>query len=235
MSFVSCRRAYGFPNKHQRLSVTQRPYNNIACEGNSVTEQAVEYINKKCRPKWWRWNYMMINFTVCTLELLLFVWIQELIYPPFFTLLRLASQGVFTEVLRRSIRRNCLRNEKIQNEELQYTSLTEEGPAADATNATQPWGLLCNPVMKINWNMHSLFIFPSNGAPVEWNWQDRNRSVRGKPVPVPLFPPQIPHWLTRDRTAVSAVEAGDCSVHLLLKGCLEFLSGYAILKQWHRW
>jgi hypothetical protein len=26
-----------------------------------------------------------------------------------------------------------------------------------------------------------------------------------KPVPVPLFPPQIPHGLTRDRTRASAV------------------------------
>jgi hypothetical protein len=38
-----------------------------------------------------------------------------------------------------------------------------KGPAADATDATQPKGLLCNPVMKMN----SLFTFPSNGAPVE--------------------------------------------------------------------
>jgi hypothetical protein len=40
---------------------------------------------------------------------------------------------------------------------------------------------------------------PSNAALVEWNW-------RGKPVPVPLCPPQIPHGLTRDRTRASAVE-----------------------------
>jgi hypothetical protein len=30
----------------------------------------------------------------------------------------------------------------------------------------------------------------------------------GKPVPVPLYPPQIPHGLTRDRTRASAVGAG---------------------------
>jgi hypothetical protein len=31
------------------------------------------------------------------------------------------------------------------------------------------------------------------------------RSTRGKPVPVPLCPPQIPHGLTRDRNRASAV------------------------------
>jgi hypothetical protein len=40
-----------------------------------------------------------------------------------------------------------------------------KGPAADATDAPQPLGLLCNPVMK----MISVFffVFPSNEAPVE--------------------------------------------------------------------
>jgi hypothetical protein len=32
-----------------------------------------------------------------------------------------------------------------------------------------------------------------------------NRRTRIKPVPVPLCPPQMPHWLTRARTQVSAV------------------------------
>jgi hypothetical protein len=32
-----------------------------------------------------------------------------------------------------------------------------------------------------------------------------NRSTRRKPTPVPLFPPQIPHYLTWDRTRVAAV------------------------------
>ena len=39
-----------------------------------------------------------------------------------------------------------------------------KGPAADATNAPQPSGLLCNPVMKM---INFFFVFPSNGAPVE--------------------------------------------------------------------
>jgi hypothetical protein len=38
-----------------------------------------------------------------------------------------------------------------------------KGPAADATDAPQTPGLLCNPVMK----MISFFVFPCNGAPVE--------------------------------------------------------------------
>jgi hypothetical protein len=49
------------------------------------------------------------------------------------------------------------------------------------------------------------FIFPSNGAPVEWNWQGKTEVLGEKSVPVPLCPPQIPHGLTRDRTPVSAV------------------------------
>jgi hypothetical protein len=37
---------------------------------------------------------------------------------------------------------------------------------------------------------------------MEHRWNDIDR---GKPVPVPLCPQQIPHGLTRDRTRVSAV------------------------------
>jgi hypothetical protein len=32
-----------------------------------------------------------------------------------------------------------------------------------------------------------------------------NRSTRRKPAPVPLYPPQIPHDLTWDRTRAAAV------------------------------
>jgi hypothetical protein len=75
-----------------------------------------------------------------------------------------------------------------------------KGPAADATDAPQPWGLLCNPVMK----MISFFVFPCNGARVEWNWQGKTEVLGVKPVPVPLYQPKIPHGLTRDRTRASA-------------------------------
>jgi hypothetical protein len=74
----------------------------------------------------------------------------------------------------------------------------EKGPAADATDAPQPWGLLCNPVMK----MMSVLVFPSNEALVEWNWQGKTEVLGEKPVPLPLCPP---HGLTRDRTWTSAV------------------------------
>jgi hypothetical protein len=50
------------------------------------------------------------------------------------------------------------------------------------------------------------FIFTSNGAPVELNWQGKTEVLGEKPVPVPLCPPQIPYGLTRDRTRASAVE-----------------------------
>jgi hypothetical protein len=67
-----------------------------------------------------------------------------------------------------------------------------KGPAADATDASQPWGLLCNPVMKMERKM-IFFISPSNGTPVEWNWQGKTEVLGEKPVAVPLCPPEILH------------------------------------------
>jgi hypothetical protein len=49
------------------------------------------------------------------------------------------------------------------------------------------------------------FMFPSNGTPVEWNWQGKTEVLGEKPVPVPLCLPQIPHGLTQDRNRASAV------------------------------
>jgi hypothetical protein len=89
---------------------------------------------------------------------------------------------------------------------LTHFFLVVKGPAADATDAPQPWGLLCNPVMKMT--MIIIFCpFPSSGAPVEWNWQVKTEVLGEKPVPVPLCPPQIPHGLTQHRTQAS--EVGD--------------------------
>jgi hypothetical protein len=80
-----------------------------------------------------------------------------------------------------------------------------KGPAADATDALQPWGWLCNPMM-MKMKMMMIFCpFPSNGATMEWNWQGKTEELGEKPVAVPLCPPQIPHGLTRDRTRASAV------------------------------
>jgi hypothetical protein len=45
-----------------------------------------------------------------------------------------------------------------------------KGPEADATDAQQPKGLLCNPVLK----MISFFVFPSN-------WTRWNETDSGKP------------------------------------------------------
>jgi hypothetical protein len=42
--------------------------------------------------------------------------------------------------------------------------LVVKGPAADVTDAPQPLGLLCNPVMKTT---SVVFVFSCNGAPVE--------------------------------------------------------------------
>jgi hypothetical protein len=84
-----------------------------------------------------------------------------------------------------------------------------KGPAADATDALQPWGLLCNPMMKMKVMMMIIIIifcsFPSNRAPVEWNWQGKTEELGEKPVLVPFCPPQIPQGLTPDRTWASPV------------------------------
>jgi hypothetical protein len=79
--------------------------------------------------------------------------------------------------------------------------LVMKGPAAGATDAPQPWGLLCNPVMQMKMMMIIFCPFPSNGAPVELNWQGKNEVFGEKPVTVPLCPPQIPHGLTQGSKA----------------------------------
>jgi hypothetical protein len=65
-----------------------------------------------------------------------------------------------------------------------------KGPAADATDAPQPWGLLLNPVMK----MISFLVFPHNGVPVEWNWQGKTRNTRGITCPSATLSTTNPTW-----------------------------------------
>jgi hypothetical protein len=38
------------------------------------------------------------------------------------------------------------------------------------------------------------FVFPSNGAPVEWSWQGENRSIRGKSCPSATLSTTNPTW-----------------------------------------
>jgi hypothetical protein len=65
---------------------------------------------------------------------------------------------------------------------------------------------LCNHMMKMKLMMIIiLYPFPSNGAPMEWNWQGKPEVIGEKPAPVRLYPPQIPHGLIRDGTLSSAV------------------------------
>jgi hypothetical protein len=78
------------------------------------------------------------------------------------------------------------------------------GPAADATDALQPWGFLCNPDEDEE-DCYFFCPFPSNGGQVEWYWQVKTEVLGEKPVPVSLCPPQIPHGLNRDRTRASEV------------------------------
>jgi hypothetical protein len=43
-----------------------------------------------------------------------------------------------------------------------------KGPAADTTDAQQPWRLVVQPYDE---NDKVFLLFHFNGAPVEWNWQ----------------------------------------------------------------
>jgi hypothetical protein len=65
-----------------------------------------------------------------------------------------------------------------------------KGPAADATDAPQPSGLLCSSVLK----MISFFVFTSNGEPVEWNWQGKTEVLGGKTCPSATLSTTNPTW-----------------------------------------
>jgi hypothetical protein len=54
----------------------------------------------------------------------------------------------------------------------------EKDPATKATDAPQPYGFLCNPMMKRKMIIFS--VFPSNGAQVERNWQGKTAVLGGK-------------------------------------------------------
>jgi hypothetical protein len=77
-----------------------------------------------------------------------------------------------------------------------------KGPAADATDTPEPWGLLCNPLRKMI-SSFSFFLIMQH----RWNETDREKPKYSgeKPVPVRLCPPQIPYGLSRHRTRASAV------------------------------
>jgi hypothetical protein len=67
-----------------------------------------------------------------------------------------------------------------------------KGPSADATDALQPWGLLCNPMLTI-----CFFVVPFNGALVEWNWQGKTEVLGGgggEPCPSGTSSTTNPTW-----------------------------------------
>jgi hypothetical protein len=80
-----------------------------------------------------------------------------------------------------------------------------EGPRSRRYGHTTALRLLLQPVMKMMMMIIIFCPFPSNGPPVEWNWQGKTEALEEKPVPVPLCPPQMPHVLTRDRIRASAM------------------------------
>jgi hypothetical protein len=66
--------------------------------------------------------------------------------------------------------------------------------------------------MKMKRKMISFFIFPSNGAPVEWNWQGKTEVLGGKTCPSATLPTTNPTWTNPDlrsgRTATNRLSHG---------------------------
>jgi hypothetical protein len=60
-----------------------------------------------------------------------------------------------------------VRNRSYFNTHYFFCVFVVKGPAAEATDAPQPGGFLCNPVIRMKRKMISFFVFPCNGAPVE--------------------------------------------------------------------
>jgi hypothetical protein len=114
-----------------------------------------------------------------------------------------------------------------------------KGPAADATDAPQPWRFYCvtlwgrwrrwwgffcfSILMEHRWN--DIDRGNPNGAPVEWHWQGKPDVLGEKPVPVPLCPPQIPHGptpgsnpsLRSERPVTNRLSHGTAQVRSLLR------------------
>jgi hypothetical protein len=80
-----------------------------------------------------------------------------------------------------------------------------QGPSSKTYGRTAALRLIVQPCDKDEEKDDFFFSFPSNGAPVEWNWPGKTEVFGEKPVPVPLCQSKIPHGLARGRTRASAV------------------------------
>jgi hypothetical protein len=112
--------------------------------------------------------------------------------------------------------------------------LVVKGPVADATDAPQPWGFLCNPVMKMMMMMITIFCpFHSNGAPVEWNWQ-------GKTCPNATLSATNPTWtdpgsnpgLRGGRPAANSLSPGTAWPHVLGGTVQNVVAGRLCARNW---
>jgi hypothetical protein len=80
------------------------------------------------------------------------------------------------------------------------------------------------------WRSLVFFVYPCNGAPMEWNWQGKTEVLGEKLVPVPLCPPQIPHGPIRNRTWVSAVSGRRITARAMARPIFDLDSNMVILK-----
>jgi hypothetical protein len=72
--------------------------------------------------------------------------------------------------------------------------LCGEGPRSRNYGRTAALRIIVQPCDEDD---YFIFVFPCNGAPVEWNGKGKTEVLGEKPVPVPLCPPQIPRGPTR--------------------------------------
>jgi hypothetical protein len=71
---------------------------------------------------------------------------------------------------------------------------------------------------------------------VEWYWEGKIEGLGGKPVPVPVSPPQIPHGLTWARTRASAVRSRPltaCAMARPTNPHTTVLRSFCVFPLWH--
>jgi hypothetical protein len=98
------------------------------------------------------------------------------------------------------------------------TFFFEKGPAADSTDAPQPWGY-CAAVW---WRLLVFLDFPCNVAPVETNLRDKTEVLGGKTCPSATLSTTNPTWtdpgsnlgLRGERPAINRLSHGTAHFHL---------------------
>ena len=112
-----------------------------------------------------------------------------------------------------------------------------KGPAADATDALQPWGLLCNPVMKMV-RFFCLYILMEQ----QWNEIERGKPkyLEKKTCPIATLSTTNPTWtdpgsnpgLRNERPATNRQSHGTAHLVVLLSHSWGTSSLWLLYKKW---